>query len=124
MNMSREQQRHSAVLQRRMRRALKKNYSTSADTIHYSGDELDTLLHDATDVEFFKDYPAQQRRRMGKTGQAMPDGSFPIADCSDAANAIHAIGRAAPEKRDRVKAHIRKRVRALRCSGSIYENWK
>jgi hypothetical protein len=68
------------------------------------------------------DYNAQQRKAMAAKGQALPDGSFPIANCGDAENAIHAIGRATNTATAR--AHIKKRVAALGCSGSIFENWK
>lgn len=71
-----------------------------------------------------KDYSAEERRRMAKSGQALPDGSFPIANCSDAENAIRAQGRADPSRRGTVKAHIRKRVRALGCSGDIFDDYK
>ena len=64
----------------------------------------------------FKNYTAEQRRKMAKAGTAMPDGSYPIADCEDAANARQAIGRAPESKRSAVQAHINKRVKVLGCS--------
>lgn len=63
---------------------------------------------------------AAERKKAAGSGAALPDGSFPIRNCSDAANAIRAQGRAAPGKRGQVRAHIRKRVGALGCSGGIY----
>lgn len=74
--------------------------------------------------ESFKDYPAAERRRMAKDGRALSDGSFPIKDCADAEDAIRSQGRADPSKRNRVRAHIRRRVRSLGCSGSIFEPYK
>lgn len=56
---------------------------------------------------------AGQRRAMAKTGTAMPDGSFPIPDRHHLRKAIKAVGRAHPTKRAAVKAHIRKRAKAL-----------
>lgn len=67
---------------------------------------------------------AEERRRAARSGAALPDGSFPIRNCADAANAIHAQGRAPAAKRGRVRAHIRKRVGALGCSGSIFDPYK
>ena len=67
-------------------------------------------------------YSAEERRRMARNGQALPDGSFPIANCSDAENAIHAQGRAGNQAR--AVAHIRKRVRAMGCSGDIFDPYK
>lgn len=71
-----------------------------------------------------RDVSTQERKSLAKEGKALPDGSFPIANCKDAANAIHAIGRANPSDRGKVRAHIRSRVKALGCSGSTFENWK
>lgn len=61
---------------------------------------------------------------MAKNGQALPDGSFPIANCTDASNAIRAQGRTPASNRGRVRGHIRKRVRALGCSGDIFDDYK
>ena len=68
---------------------------------------------------------AEERRRAAARGQALPDGSYPIRNCSDAANAIQAQGRAAsPAKRMKVKAHIRKRVKALGCKGTMFDSYR
>jgi hypothetical protein len=64
----------------------------------------------------FKQYNAAQRQRMAKAGTAMPDGSFPIADCADWMNARRAIGRTPASRRSAVQAHINKRGRSLGCS--------
>ena len=61
----------------------------------------------------FKDYDTDQRKKMIDKKQAMPDGSFPIADCEDLRNAIQAIGRA--KDPDAAKRHVRKRKAALGC---------
>lgn len=66
----------------------------------------------------------EERKRLAERGAALPDGSYPIANCGDAAAAIRSVGRAAPAKQDEVRAHIRKRVRALGCTGSIFDNWR
>lgn len=60
-------------------------------------------------------FTAKQRDRLAGTGAAMPDGSFPIRNCSDWENARRAVGRAAPSRRAAVQAHINKRGRALGC---------
>ncbi len=61
-------------------------------------------------------FTARQRARLADTGAAMPDGSFPIRNCSDWQNARQAIGRAPASKRAAVRAHIAKRGNALGCS--------
>jgi hypothetical protein len=72
-------------------------------------------------AEEFREYDAEARKRMAENGEALPDGSFPIADLEDLRNAIHAIGRAGdPEA---AKAHIKKRARALGHEDLIPEGW-
>lgn len=73
-------------------------------------------------VEELRDVPAEERKKMADKGEAMPDGSYPIANCSDLQNAIQAIGRA----KDPVatKKHIKKRYNALNCPGvDLPEGW-
>jgi hypothetical protein len=62
-----------------------------------------------------KEYPQETRKRMAKSGTAMPDGSYPIADCEDVNNARRAIGRTPPARRAAVRRHIAKRANALGC---------
>ena len=84
----------------------------------FCGTELAALGH----VDF-KTYSEEQRRAMAAKGQALPDGSFPIADCGDAQNAIRAQGRGGASQR-RIVSHISKRVRALGCTGSVFDPYK
>lgn len=73
-------------------------------------------------VVLYKDYSPEQREKMAKSGAAMPDGSYPIADCEDLSNAIQAIGRA--KDPDAAKAHIKKRKSALDCPDvELPEDW-
>jgi len=58
-------------------------------------------------------FSEKQRTQLASKGVAMRDGSFPIRNKQDLANAEQAIGRANPSKRPAVKAHIRARARAL-----------
>lgn len=71
--------------------------------------------------EEFKDYSPEQRERMAKNGEAMPDGSFPIADCADLENAIQAFGRA--KDKEAAKRHIKKRAKALDCDVDLPDDW-
>lgn len=71
--------------------------------------------------EAFREVSTAERERLAKAGEAMPDGSFPIANVQDLRNAIQAIGRASdPEA---VKAHIKKRARELGAENLIPEGW-
>ena len=62
-----------------------------------------------------------QRTKLAKSHYAMPDGSFPIVTTEDLRNAIKAYGRA--KNKSAVKAHIKKRARALGKSGMVPEHW-
>lgn len=73
-------------------------------------------LADRRRLYYFKDYSEADRKRMAKNGQAMPDGSFPIANCQDLKNAERAIGRAPESKRPAVERHIARRRNSLGCS--------
>jgi hypothetical protein len=119
-SLSREEQRVIGALKLSTDDSRAHGESTLIDTIHVSADQIEWLVIEGGDV--FRDYTAKERRRMATEGRAMPDGSYPIADCLDAANAIHAVGRA--KDPTATKAFIRRRVRALNCTGSVYENWK
>ena len=117
--MSREQQRRHGVLAARMLAAKEQSQSTVPITLLLSADELQNLLQE-TDAQLFRDYAPTLRRRMASEGRAMPDGSWPIGNCADAADAVHALdtnGPALLSKRGRVEAHIKKRTHALRCGG-------
>lgn len=95
----------------KMPKKPKMPHMASEDPIWLSADELEK-------TEFAPS--AADRRRMAKAGVAMPDGSYPITKCTgdgtSAINARRAIGRAAPGKRNAVRAHIAKRERALGCN--------
>ena len=88
-----------------------------SDEISDVDDDAEMSLEDE-----FRNYDAEARRGMARKGQALPDGSFPIADEADLKNAIQAIGRASDP--DKAKAHIKKRARALGKSDLIPEDWQ
>jgi hypothetical protein len=67
-------------------------------------------------------FTAEQRRSMAEEGKAMPDGSYPIANRTDLMNAIRSWGRGGADPK--VKAHIKRRAKALGASDMIPENWK
>lgn len=120
--MDREEQRRIGGLIVGAAKAIEEGLSTLPATIWADEIEMEHLAHDGG--ELLRDYSAEQRRRMAREGRAMPDGSYPIADCSDAENAIRSVGRAKPAKRAAVKAFIRRRVRALGCEGQIFDDYK
>jgi len=71
--------------------------------------------------EEFGFIPASVRKKAADKGEALPDGSFPIRNKDDLSNAIQAFGRA--KNKPAVKAHIKKRAKALGLQSMIPENW-
>ena len=69
-----------------------------------------------------RDVSTEERKGLADKGHAMPDGSYPIANCGDLKNAIQAIGRAKDPAA--TKAHIKKRASALSCPDvSVPDDW-
>lgn len=68
-----------------------------------------------------KDFSEKQRDKLSSKGEALPDGSYPIASKRDLANAISSYGRA--KNPEIVKRWIVKRAKALGASEMIPKNW-
>ncbi len=68
-------------------------------------------------------YNQADRDRMAKSGEAMPDGSYPIADEEDLHNAIRAVGRGKNNSHSAIRQHIIKRAHALGLESAIPDNW-
>lgn len=71
---------------------------------------------------FKRDVSSDERERLAERGAAMPDGSYPIANTSDLANAVQAYGRAS--NKAAVKAHIIRRARALNATNLLPDTWE
>jgi 2'-5' RNA ligase len=85
-------------------------------------DEEEDDLAEGGDEEEFRDVSQDERDERADDGTAMPDGSYPIANCEDLKNAIQAIGRA--KDPEATKKHIRKRANALDCPDvDLPEDW-
>lgn len=81
------------------------------------------VISERPEVSLFKrDYNAESRRRMAESGQAMSDGSFPIANRADLRNAIQSVGRAS--NYEAARRHIIRRARALGATDMLPEDWK
>lgn len=95
------------------------------ETYFFNEEAGDVLTLNEGEVELLglRDFSTEKRKELAKKGYAMKDGSYPIENCSDASNAIHRIGtgNASPGA---IKAHIKKRVSALKCTGSTFDNFK
>ena len=66
-------------------------------------------------------FSEEKREELAKEGEALPDGSFPIASLQDLKNAIKAHGRA--KDIAKAKRHIKKRAKALGHEDLIPEKW-
>lgn len=66
-------------------------------------------------------FTPEQRRMLAEKGQALPDGSYPIRNRADLANAVAAFGRA--KDKATVKAHIIRRARALGALDALPDAW-
>ena len=67
-------------------------------------------------------YKQADRDQMAKSGQAMPDGSYPVADEEDLDNAIRAVGRGGADHDD-IRKHIIKRAAAIGQESKIPDDW-
>jgi hypothetical protein len=78
-------------------------------------------LMQVEELEEKRDVPDTEREHLADIGNAMPDGSYPIASKEDLQNAIQSFGRAKnPEK---VKEHIINRARELNALNLLPESW-
>ena len=68
-----------------------------------------------------REFDSKQRATAAASGVALPDGSYPIENISDLENAIQAFGRA--KDKDKAKAHIRTRAKALGAEDKLPEKW-
>jgi hypothetical protein len=73
-------------------------------------------------VAIKRDPSTATRERMAESGQAMPDGSFPIANATDLRNAIQSVGRA--KNYNAAKQHIMRRARALGLVEMLPNDWR
>lgn len=69
-----------------------------------------------------RDFTQAERDKAAKSGDAMEDGSFPIKNKEDLANAVKAYGRA--KDKAAAKAHIVKRAKALGATDELPSDWE
>jgi hypothetical protein len=68
-------------------------------------------------------YDAASRREMAASGEAMADGSYPVADVEDLHHAIRAVGRGRHDSHDAIRRHIIARAKTLGTSDAIPDDW-
>ena len=91
------------------------------DDVAYAMSEEDEIKALEAELEIKRMYSREQRESMAESGEAMDDGSFPIADEADLKNALAAFQRA--KDVDAAKAHIAKRAKELGLEEMIPEDF-
>jgi uncharacterized membrane protein YkoI len=87
----------------------------------YEPEEAEDIEAEAAEIALKRAFTEDQRNAMAKEGNALPDGSYPIASKADLQNAISAYGRA--KDKDAAKRHIMKRAKELGAETMIPANW-
>lgn len=87
----------------------------------YEADEVEAIEAEAAEIALKRAFSEERRFDLAKSGEAMPDGSYPIVSETDLRNAIQAYGRA--KDKEATKKHIMKRARALKLESLIPGNW-
>lgn len=86
------------------------------------------LMHEAAlrarqrDTVAKEKYDSEDRKRMAANGEAMDDGSYPIADHADLTDAVRAVGRGGADH-DAIRRHVIARAKALGATSEIPDNW-
>jgi hypothetical protein len=79
------------------------------------------------EAEYKRTFSSDERDKLGKRGQAFRnhngEWSYPISNEQDLKNAIQAFGRASEEDRERLKAYIKRRAKALGLTNLIPDSW-
>jgi uncharacterized membrane protein YkoI len=87
----------------------------------YEPEEAEEIEAEAAEIALKRAFTEDQRNAMAKEGNALADGSYPIASESDLRNAIQAYGRA--KDKEAAKRHILKRARELGKENLIPAGW-
>ena len=101
--------------------------SLDGDVVGYDEYDLEVVSDDdeikalEAELQIKRMYSREERMTMAENGDALPDGSFPIADKADLENAIQAFGRAADKQA--AKVHIMKRAKELGLEEMIPSDW-
>ncbi len=82
--------------------------------------DAEVLIYKSRDFDK-REVSEEEREKLAGKGQAMPDGSFPIASTADLKNAIQAFGRA--KNKTAVKKHIIRRAKSLGKTDLLPEGW-
>jgi uncharacterized membrane protein YkoI len=87
----------------------------------YEPEEAADIDEEIADLALKAMYGEDDRAKMSESGEALPDGSYPIANEEDLSNAISSFGRA--KDKEAAKAHIMKRAKELKLEDMIPEGW-
>jgi hypothetical protein len=93
---------------------------TADATVTLDADVLTEVADEPNPI--FEKYSAAQRKSMAAKGQAMTNGSYPIANKGDVRKAIRAVGRGGADH-DAIRKHIIARAKALGFASMIPDTW-
>jgi hypothetical protein len=110
-------------LRSKVREAKKAARSYAVTAAAQKVEELRSKALVAAAVTELAKFTEEERKELSEQGLALPDGSYPIRNVEDLKNAIQAYGRAPMKNRSAVRAHIRKRARALKSINLIPSEW-
>ena len=100
--------------------ALRSWLKTGTDVFRAMADEEVRELIAAVSGYAKRKFSAKDRREDAKSGVALPDGSFPIKNADDLANAMRLVGHASDPAKAR--AHIRRRAKALGLEAKLSDD--
>lgn len=111
----------SSLLSERAVEAETAYNAISTEFAHLESSQWEQMMLTLLDfAESAREFTPAEREAQARTGNAMPDGSYPIATPEDLGNAIKAFGR---HPTDAVKAHIKKRAKALGKETLLPDSW-
>lgn len=87
----------------------------------YTAEEAADIDAEAAEINLKRAYSMDARMRMAEAGEAMADGSYPIANGADLRNAIQSYGRA--KDKEATKLHIVKRALDLGLTELLPAEW-
>ena len=100
--------------------AFAKGKTPDAPKAEVAPEEDSSEMEDSSEVTK-REFSSAKRETMAEAGKAMPDGSYPIANKEDLANAIQSFGRA--KSPNAVKSHIMRRAQALNATDALQTDW-
>lgn len=85
--------------------------------------DFDAAIRAIFDKFAKRKFSDKEREAAASSGEAMRDGSYPIKDKEDLHNAIRAVGRGKNNSHAAIRAHIKRRAKALGAEDELPADW-